>query len=100
MSDTVIVLYPANRSVNSARTVVDDDPFVNDDDPVAQRHDVGHVVARQQDGGSGLDTVLLHERPDPLLHSDVEPDRGLVEKQEGRVVQQRPGNLHFHPLTK
>ena len=74
--------------------------MVDDDDPPAEGLDVGHVVARQQDRRTEPRVVLGDERPDPLLHRDVEPDRRLVEEQDLRPMEQRAGDLDLHPLAE
>ena len=73
---------------------------VDDDHPLAQGLDVGHVVAGQQDRGAGAPVVVGEEAADPLLHRHVEAERRLVEEQHGRAVQQRVGDLRLHPLAE
>ena len=80
---------------------VEQDPAVVDDDhPLAQRLDVGHVVARQQHRRARPLVVLGEERADPLLGGDVEPDRRLVEEQHRRPMQQGAADLGLHPLPE
>ena len=69
-------------------------------DALAERLDVGHVVAREQDGRPVACVVLGDERADPLLHRHVEPDRRLVEEEHLRPVQQRADDLDLHPLAE
>ena len=74
--------------------------MVDHDHALAERLDVGHVVARQEHGRLVALVVLGDERPDPLLHRHVEPDRGLVEEEHLRPVQERADDLHLHPLAE
>ncbi len=80
---------------------VEQDPAVVDDDhPLAQGLDVGHVVARQQHRRARPLVVLGEERADPLLGGDVEPDRRLVEEQHRRPMQEGAADLGLHPLPE
>ena len=44
--------------------------------------------------------VLRDERADPFLHRDVEAQGRLVEEEDGRAVEERPDDLHLHPLSE
>ena len=74
--------------------------MVDDDDALAQRLDVRHVVAREQHRGAVALVVLGDERADPLLHRHVEADRRLVEEEHPRLVQERADDLGLHPLPE
>ena len=100
-SVTPIVFVASNRVGELGQGAVEQDPAVVDDDhPLAEGLDVGHVVARQQDRRAEAAVVLGDERPDPLLHRDVEAERRLVEEQDLRAVEQRADELHLHPLAE
>ena len=73
---------------------------VDDDDALAQRLDVSHVVAREQHGRAVASVVLGDERADALLHRHVEADRRLVEEQHLRQVEERADDLDLHPLAE
>jgi len=73
---------------------------VNHDDALAQRGDIGHVVAGEQDGRAGAPVVLAQERPDARLGRDVEADGRLVEEQHLRSVEQPRGELALHTLAE
>ena len=82
------------------RAVEQDPAVVDHDHPLAERLDVGHVVARQEHGRAVAAVVLGHERADALLHRHVEPDRRLVEEQHLRPVEERADDLDLHPLPE
>ncbi len=69
-------------------------------DALAERLDVGHVVARQQHRRAVTPVVLGDERADALLHRHVETDRRLVEEEHLRQVKQRTDDLDLHPLAE
>ena len=73
---------------------------MDDDHALAERLDVGHVVARQHHGRLVPLPVLGDERADALLHRDVEAERRLVEEQHGRPVEERADDLDLHPLAQ
>ena len=73
---------------------------MDDDHAPAERHDVRHVVARQQHRRLVAAVVLGDERADPLLHRHVEADRRLVEEEHLRPVQERADDLDLHPLAE
>ena len=80
--------------------VVDHLAVVDDDGPLGDVLDVGHVVAREEDRGALL-LVEAHEQlAEPLLGHEVEPDGRLVEEQDLRVVEQARGELAAHPLAE
>ena len=66
----------------------------------AQRLDVGHVVAGQQDRRPVARGVGGDEGADAALGGDVEPERRLVQEEHPRPVQQRAGDLALHPLAE
>ena len=71
--------------------LVDDAPGADDGDPVAELLDLVHEVAREQHGDAAVG-----ERADERAHvahaGGIEPGRGLVEQQQGRAADQRPGD--------
>jgi hypothetical protein len=73
---------------------------VDDDDALAQRFHVGHVVAGQEHRRAVAPVVLGDERTDPLLHRHVEADRRLVEEEHLRLVQQGGDDPDLHPLAE
>ena len=73
---------------------------MDDDDALAERLDVGHVVARQHDRRLVALAVGRDELAKPLLHRDVEADRRLVEEDHRRPVEERPDDLHLHALAE
>ena len=73
---------------------------MDDDDPVAERFHVGHVVAGQQDGGAEAAVVFVDEGADAALHGDVEADGRLVEEDHLRAVQEGGGDLALHPFAE
>ena len=82
------------------RAVEQDPPVVDDDDALAQRLDVGHVVAREQNRGPETRVVVGDEHPDALLHRDVEADRRLVEEEHLRPMEQGADDLRLHALAE
>ena len=80
--------------------VEEDLPVVDDDDALAQRLDVGHVVTGQHHGRLVPLPIRGDELADPLLHRHVEPDGRLVEEEHLRPVEQRADDLDLHPLTQ
>jgi 2-polyprenyl-6-methoxyphenol hydroxylase-like FAD-dependent oxidoreductase len=80
--------------------VVDDMPVVDDEHARAEPFDVREVMGREQDG----DPTLAVHRREELAHAglgdDVEPDRGLVQEEDLRVVQHRRGQLAAHSLSE
>ena len=73
---------------------------MDDDDPLAERGDVGHVVAGQQDGRAGAAVVFLQEVADARLGGDVQADGRLIEEEHPGPVQQPGGQLAFHALAQ
>ena len=74
--------------------------MVDDDDPLGQRFDVGHVVAGQEHGRVVAGGILGDEPANAALRRDVQPQRRLVQEEHPRPVQQRPGQLALHPLAE
>src|SRR5439155_25589999 len=66
----------------------------------AERHDVVHVMAGEQDRGAGAAVVFSTEPPDARLHRDVQADRGLVEERYARRLDETRRELHLHPLAE
>ena len=62
--------------------------MVDDDDALAERLDVSHVVTREHHRRLVALPVHGNELADPLLHRHVEPDRRLVEEQHLRPVEE------------
>jgi len=72
----------------AAWVAVEEELAVMDHDhALAQRLDVGHVVAGQQHGGVVPPVVLGDEGADAPLHGHVQPDGRLVEEEHARAVQ-------------
>ena len=44
--------------------------------------------------------VLREEGADAPLHRDIEPDRGLVEEEDARTVEERSRHLALHPFPQ
>src|SRR5205085_3554369 len=81
------------------RTVEKDFAVVDDNDAVAQFLDVLHVMARQH----RHDLMFGIVEPEKFAHSfltyDVETNRGLVEKKDAGLVEERGDQLHLHALA-
>ena len=73
---------------------------MDDDHPLAQRLDIRHIVAGQQDGRARAAVVFGDELADAALHGHIQTDGGFVEEQDFGPVQQRPDDLHFHPFAQ
>jgi hypothetical protein len=73
---------------------------VDHDHAPAERDDVGHVVAREQDGRLVAAVVLGDERADPPLHRHVQADCGLVEEEDLRAVNERAHDFDLHALAE
>src|SRR5262249_24934355 len=95
---------PAARTVPGVQllggTVVHHPAVVDDDQPLAQPLDVGEVVGGQDQRGVAAGTEIGQEASYRLLAHHVEPDRGLVEEEYARPVQERGGQLAAHPLAQ
>ena len=90
-----------NRCDQPGQVAVEEQGAVVDHDhPAAERLDIGHVVAGEQDRRAGAAVVLGDERADPALHRHVQPDRRLVQEEHPRLVEQRAGDLALHPLAE
>ena len=74
--------------------------MVDDDDPLGQSLDIGHVVTGQEHGRAVAGGIFGDERANPALRRDVQPQRRLVQKEDPRPVQERPGQLALHPLAE
>ncbi len=90
---------------DAARKVVDaavvfQVAVVDDDDALAQRGHIGHVVAGEQDGGAGAAVVFAQEFADAHLGGDIQPDGGFIEEQHLGAVQQPGGQLALHALAQ
>ena len=73
---------------------------MDDDHALAERDDVVHVVAGEQDRRPSAPVVLGDKTPDAHLHADVEPDRRLVQKRHARRVDQTRRELDFHAFAE
>src|SRR5207244_2091899 len=82
------------------RSVVEEAAAVDDDHALAERDNVIHVVAREQDGRASPTVVLRNETADAHLHRDVEPDRRLVQKCDARRVDEARSELDLHALAE
>ena len=80
--------------------IEEDRAVINDNDPLAQLLDVGHVMAGEQDRRLLLRIVLPQELADDLLRNDVQADGRLVQKEDFRLVQQRRDQLHLRALAQ
>ena len=80
--------------------VEEDRALVDDDHAAAERLDIRHVVAREQDGRLALRVVVTQEFTNDLLRDDVEADGGLVEEQDLGLMQERGDELHLHALPE
>jgi hypothetical protein len=58
------------------------------------------TMRRQDERRAALPIQLGDERADRFLRDDVEPDRGLVEIDDARIVQQRRREVATHPLAE
>ena len=96
--DELVRGHPGRERGEAA--VVEELPAVDDDDPLAEGDDVGHVVAREEDRRPGAAVVLGDEPPDLRLHRHVEPDGRLVEERDLWRVKQPGRELHLHPLAE
>ena len=67
---------------------------------LAERGDVFHVVRREHDRHASFGLHRLEETVDGVLGNDVEADRGLVQKQHLRLVQERGDQFQLHPLAQ
>src|SRR3712207_7208657 len=65
---------------------------VDDDDALAQRDDVGHVVTGEQEGGPGAAVVLAQEAAGAGLGGEGEADGGLVEEEHFGAGEQAGGD--------
>jgi|GEM_PF-3611134 len=73
---------------------------VNDDDALAQRFHVRHVVTGEQHRSTNALVVLGDESANAPLHGHIQAQRWFVEKQNLRSMQQGHGNFAFHTLTE
>ena len=80
--------------------VVDLLAVVDDDDALAERRDVRHVVAGEQDGGPVAAVVVAQELADVFLRHDIEADGRFVEEEHARAVQQRRDQFHLHAFAE
>jgi hypothetical protein len=82
--------------------VEENPPVINDDDALAQGLDVGHIMARKQNGGLMRGVVAAQEFADGFLRNDVQPDGRLVEEQDFGLMEQRSDQFHLPcaPPTK
>ena len=98
---TPISLNGAIRRESSAESaVVLELAVVDDDNPLAERGDIGHVVAGQQDRRAGAAVVLLEEVADARLGGDIQADGGLIQEQHLGAVEQAGGQLALHALAQ
>ena len=96
--DPLVRANIAHERVEGA--VVGEPPAVDDDDARAERGDVVHVVAREEDRRAEALVVRADEAAHRRLHRHVEPDRRLVEEEHLRAVEERGGELALHPLAE
>ena len=67
---------------------------------LAERGDVFHVVRREHDRHASFGLHRLEETVDGVLGDDVEADRGLVQKQHLRLMQERGDQFQLHSLAE
>ena len=82
------------------RTVVEHFAAVDDHDAATEFLDVVEVVGGEQDGGVEFAIDGAKELANVILRDDVKADRGLVEKKERRIVQQRGGQVAAHAFAE
>ena len=88
------------RGQVAEQAVKENAPVVDDDDPLAQRRDVGHVVAGENQRGPVAPVVIGDEVADARLHGDIDADRRFIEKEHVGPVEQRDADLAFHALAE
>src|ERR1700722_15734734 len=71
------------------RAVEHEAAMVDEGNSFGQAGDFGHVVGGEQHSPAAPAHLVAEELPDLLLDDNVHPDRGLVEEDDLRVVQQR-----------
>ena len=81
-------------------TVPDQVTVVDDQQAGAEPLDVCEVVCRQEHGDAALAVDLRKEFAHGRARHHVEPDRGLVEEDDVRLVQERRGQLAAHALPQ
>ncbi len=81
-------LGPERRLQLGGRAHGADRPEVHQRDAVAEDLGLLHVVRREQDGHAGQLAELLDSPPDAVAGDRVEPDRRLVEHEQGGAVDQ------------
>ena len=74
--------------------------LVEQDQGVAEGHDVVEVMAGQDDGRCVRRAVPLQELAYVVLGDDVQPYGGLVEKDDVGFVEQCGYQLHLHPFPE
>ena len=74
--------------------------MIDDDHPLAEAGDVGHVVGGQQDRHAGLAVQFAQEVAHALLGDDIEADRRLVQVEDRRLVEERRRQVAAHPLAE
>ena len=80
--------------------VVDHPAVVDDQDAPAQSLDVVEVVGRQQHRDALLGVQRGQELPHLGLADHIEADRGLVQVEDLRIVQQGRRQIASHPLAE
>src|SRR5271157_1347638 len=80
--------------------VKQDASLVDDDDAFGELLNVGEVVRGQQHRGAFRAIDLLEEFTDALLGHHVQPDGGLVQEKQRRIVQQGSGQITAHSLAQ
>ena len=73
---------------------------MDDDDPAAKLANVGHVMAREQNGDFMRGVVAAQELANGFLGDDVQPDGRFIQKQHFRLMQQGGDQFHLHALAQ
>ena len=82
------------------RAVVEDGAAVDDHDAAAELFDVVEIVSGEKDRGFIALVDGAEELANVILGDDVEADGGLIEKKDGRIVQQRGREVAAHALAE
>jgi len=73
---------------------------VKDKHTLAERLHVSHIMTGQQNCGIVAFVIRGNKFANTPLHRHVKANRWLVEKEHARAVQQRAGDLDFHPFAQ
>src|SRR5829696_6051499 len=87
------------RKVTNAAVILEL-TVMDDKDPLAQRGDICHVVAGEQDRRSRSFVVFAQKLTDARLTRNVESDGGFIQKQNLWTMEQTCRDLTFHAFTE